>query len=96
MCHALKPSDAMVHGFSVAAFGKASFGKASSRNANPHGLLRATPRLGSVLASAAPPTQTPTDDAHAKVKALLTQSPKENSSMTNARELVHGLLHKEQ
>ena len=91
MCHALKPSDAMVRGFAVAAFGKAS-----SRNANPHGLLRAVPQFGSVLASATPPTQTPTDDAHAKVKALLAQSPKENSSMTNARELVHGLLHKEQ
>ena len=79
----------------AATFEKA-YRKAASKDADPYGLLRAALRWGSAPAAAVPPVQKPMDAARAKVKALLTQSPKGNSSMTNARELVHGLLHKEQ
>ena len=79
----------------VATFGKA-YKKAASKDTDPYGLLRAALRWGSAQAAAAPPVQKPMDAARARVKALLTQPPQENANAANARELVHGLLHKEQ
>lgn len=70
--------------------------KAASKDTDPYGLLRAALRWGSAQAAAAPPVQKPMDAARARVKALLAQPPQENANAANARELVHGLLHKEQ
>jgi hypothetical protein len=79
----------------VATFGKA-YKKAASKDTDPYGLLRAALRWGSAQAAAAPPVQKPIDATRARVKALLAQPPQENANAANARELVHGLLHKEQ
>lgn len=73
-----------------------AYRKAASKDADPYGLLRTALRWGAAPAAAVPPVQKPMDAARTKVKALLAQPTQKNANTTNARDLVHGLLHKEQ